>query len=322
MIKKIYRTIKKYDTIVIARHIGVDPDALSSQLALKESIELTFPKKKVYAIGCGSSKFSYIGKLDKLEEIPKDALLIVTDTPDKRRIDSADPSMYDACIKIDHHPYIETFASLEWIDDTSSSASQLILELINQSPLKMNASIARKLFIGLICDTNRFAFNNSTPKTFNLVAHLLEDYPLDLEKIYQEIYMRPLNEFRLQGYIAENLTITDNGVAFIKLSDELLTKFKTDAGAAGNVVNSFNYVEDYLVWIIVSEDVKNDLFKINIRSRGPVINQVAERYNGGGHKYASGARVMTMDEVDSLIKELDLVTKQYIEKKEETQNED
>ena len=47
MFKKIFREIKKYDTIVIVRHIGVDPDALSSQLALRDSIRLTFPEKKV-----------------------------------------------------------------------------------------------------------------------------------------------------------------------------------------------------------------------------------------------------------------------------------
>ena len=57
MFNKIYKTIKKYDTIVIARHIGVDPDAMASQLALKETIELTFPKKKVYAVGSGGMKF-------------------------------------------------------------------------------------------------------------------------------------------------------------------------------------------------------------------------------------------------------------------------
>lgn len=47
MYKRIYKEIKKYDTIVIARHIGVDPDALASQLALRDSIRLTFPNKKV-----------------------------------------------------------------------------------------------------------------------------------------------------------------------------------------------------------------------------------------------------------------------------------
>ena len=43
MYKKILKAIKQYDTIVIARHIGVDPDALCSQLALRDVIKLNFP---------------------------------------------------------------------------------------------------------------------------------------------------------------------------------------------------------------------------------------------------------------------------------------
>ena len=89
MFKKIYKEIKKYDTIVIARHIGVDPDALASQLALKEAIKLSFPKKQVYAVGNGSTKFSYLGRLDKTEDF-SNFLLIVLDTPDKKRIDFKD----------------------------------------------------------------------------------------------------------------------------------------------------------------------------------------------------------------------------------------
>ena len=33
---KIYKQIKKYDTIVIARHVGADPDALGSSIGLKK----------------------------------------------------------------------------------------------------------------------------------------------------------------------------------------------------------------------------------------------------------------------------------------------
>ena len=49
--KKIYHQIQKYDTIVIARHVGPDPDAVASEIALRDSIKLTFPKKNVYAVG-------------------------------------------------------------------------------------------------------------------------------------------------------------------------------------------------------------------------------------------------------------------------------
>ena len=34
MYKQIFKTIKKYDSIVLARHIGVDPDAMASQIGL------------------------------------------------------------------------------------------------------------------------------------------------------------------------------------------------------------------------------------------------------------------------------------------------
>lgn len=58
---------------------------MASQVALRDSIKLTFPEKKVLAVGNGSSKFSYIGKLDKLEEL-EHALLIVVDLPDKKEL--------------------------------------------------------------------------------------------------------------------------------------------------------------------------------------------------------------------------------------------
>ena len=51
MFRKIYKAIKKYDNIVIARHIGVDPDAMASQIGLRDAILETFPKKNVYAVG-------------------------------------------------------------------------------------------------------------------------------------------------------------------------------------------------------------------------------------------------------------------------------
>ena len=105
MYKKILKMIKKYNTIVIARHIGVDPDALCSQLALRDVIKLNFPDKKVLSVGTGSAKFIHIGKLDRLEEV-EDALLIVLDTPDKKRVDSVDVFKFSDVIKIDHHPFV------------------------------------------------------------------------------------------------------------------------------------------------------------------------------------------------------------------------
>ena len=311
MFNEIFEKINKYNNIVIVRHIGADPDALCSQLALRDSIRLTYPNKKVLCYGSISSRFGYLPRLDKFEDIG-DVLLIVVDTPDKKRVDFSWNIQISDSIKIDHHPFIEKFCELECINDTASSASEIVLELINNTPLKLNDEIAEVIYTGIVSDTNRFMFNASS-KVFKLVSMLLEEYKIDTTKVYQNLYMRPISEVKLQGYISSNFTITENGFAYVKLSDEILNELNVDVGSAGNMINSFNFIEGVLVWAVVTEDVKNNIYKFNIRSRGPIINIVAEKHNGGGHKLASGARVQSTDEVEKLLNELDMACHEYLE---------
>ena len=82
------------------------------------------------------------------------------------------------------------------------------------------------------------------------------------------------------------------------------------------MINNFNFINELLVWIFISYDEKNEIYKINIRSRGPIINTIASKHNGGGHKFASGARLKTRDEIEALKEELDLACKKYLEEKE------
>lgn len=316
MYKKIYKEIKKYDTIVIARHIGVDPDAMASQIALRDSIRLSFPEKKVYAIGTGSIKFTFLGKLDKLEKF-NNALLIVTDTPDRKRVDSANIDDYSYSIKIDHHPFIEEFCDLELIEDTACSACEIIMRLILETKLMCNEEIAKTLFMGLVSDSNRFLFNSCTSETFALVSYFLDKYNFDIAPLYQQLYARPLNEVRLEGYIALNMTVTDNSLGYIKITDEVINQFEVDSAAAGNMVNNFNFIKEVLVWATITEDVKNDQIRVSIRSRGPEINQIAEKYNGGGHKQAAGAKLKSFDEAMQLMNDLDMFLKGYKEGLEE-----
>ena len=151
MYNTIFEEIKKYDKIVIARHIGVDPDALASQVALRDAIRLTFPNKQVYAVGNSSSKFGYFPKLDRMPS-ELDGLLIIVDTPDKKRVDIPDINNFNKTIKIDHHPWIETFCDIEYIDDKASSASEIILDFINNTELLMDQEIAEVLFMGIVSD--------------------------------------------------------------------------------------------------------------------------------------------------------------------------
>ena len=311
MYKKIYNVIKKYDNIVIARHVGPDPDALGSSIGLKEIIKETFPSKNVYVVGNPSSKFKYLGSLDKLPDNLNKALLIVTDTPDLDRIDGININDYDYKIKIDHHPFVEKFCDLELIDESASSASQLIMELVNNTKLKMNKSAAEKLYMGLISDTDRFLFSYTTPKTFRLVAKLIEDTNIDFTKLYKNLYMRSLKEIKFKGYIQDNMVVTDNGFAYIKINEDILNKYNVDSATAGNMVNDFNFINEVKAWGLFSVDKVQNNIRGSIRSRGPIINEVVSNYNGGGHKFACGVRLKDFEETDKLINELDNVCKNY-----------
>lgn len=310
MYKEIVNKIKEFDTIVIARHIGLDPDALCSQLALRDSIKLTYPNKKVIAIGTGSVKFTQIGKLDKLEKV-QNALLIVTDTPDKRRVDSVDFSQFAYTIKIDHHPFVEKYCDIELIEDEKTSACEIIMNLIKETELECNKEIAELLYMGLVSDSNRFLFNNSTPSTFRIVYEYLDKYKFDLSEIYQKLYLRPVNEVRLEGYIALNMKVTKNNLGYIVISDAVIKNLEVDSASAGNMINNFNFIKEIVVWATITEDVKNDQYRISIRSRGPEINKIAETHGGGGHKFASGVRVKNLEEAMTVMKDLDLELANY-----------
>ena len=310
--KQIYKKIKEYNIIVIARHIGADPDALGSQFALKSIILNLFPDKRVYAVGNPASRFKFFGSQDKIDDINTNkALCIVLDTPDIKRIDGANINNFEYVIKIDHHPIIDKYANIEVIDDNACSSSQLILEFANANKIKIDKESAEKLFLGIVGDTDRFLHDYTSPTTFRLVTKLLNDTNIDFTKLYSYLYQRPITEVRFEGYIYQNLTLTDNGVAYIKLTDKLMKEYGDDSAAAGNMINDLKFVNEIIVWVFLSEDVKSSLIRANIRSVGPYINDIATKYGGGGHKYASGVKLKSWNDADNLINDLDDITKKY-----------
>ena len=310
--KQIFKVIKKYDTIVIARHIGADPDALGSQFALKEIILKTFPNKKVYAVGNPASRFKFFGNNEKIDNIDTTkGLLIVLDTPDIKRIVGVSLNNFEYVIKMDHHPIIDKYANIELIDEDSCSTSQLILEFIFNNKIEINKEIGEKLYLGIVGDTDRFLHDYTSSKTFSLVTRLLEETNIDFTSLYKVLYQRPISEIRFEGYIYQNLILTENGVAYIKIIDRKLKEFGVDSAAAGNMINDLKFVNEIIVWVFLTEDIKSNLIRANIRSVGPYINDVATKFGGGGHKYASGVKLKTWDDSDKLINELDELVKNY-----------
>lgn len=311
-IRAIAKRIKEYDEIVIARHVGADPDAIASQIALRDAIRLRYPSKKVYAVGAPVNKFKYYGTLDKVDEDKLNApLLFVLDCPNISRIDGADITKYKEVIKIDHHPFEDKMGTIEWIEEHASSTCEMITELLITARFRANKAIAENLFLGVVADSDRFLFTSPGGKTLELMSILINNSKINIKEVYPRLLLRPLNEVKFQSYITEHMKVTANGFGSLKIDNKTITKYKVDSGTASNLVNNFNNIEEIICWALVSYDEKNKIYKVNIRSRGPVVNEVASKFNGGGHVHASGAKIAKLADVDKLFKELDAVCKEY-----------
>ena len=303
VLKKIYRKIKSYDVIVIARHVGPDPDAITSQIALRDSIRKTFPNKRVYAVGKGVARFKKFGSLDKIPE-DENVLLITLDVPNMARIDGLENIKYKEIVKIDHHPKEDIPATIDWTDTSACSTCQMITELILKTKLVLDKDIASNLFLGIVSDSDRFLLYYTSSKTYFLVAKLIESTNLDFTPLYKNLYERPFNEIKFKAYITNNIKINDNGLAYIILNPEIFNEYGVDSSTASNMINDFNYINEILVWTFISYDTINNVYKVSIRSRGPIINTIASNYNGGGHIYASGARIKNEEDIPVFLNEL------------------
>ena len=312
-LKRILKKIKQYDVIVIVRHISPDPDAIASQISLRDAIKLTFPKKEVYAVGTSVSKFKYYGNLDRIDEtkFEQDALLIACDVPNASRIDGVDKSAFKEILKIDHHPSEEEFGECDWVDETSSSTCQMIIELLLDTGMKFDRKVAENLYLGVVSDSDRFLISYTSAKTFNLVSRLIEKSQIDFTNLYPYLYERPLQEIKFHGYLSENLNVSENGFAYIIITPEILKEYGVDPATPSNMINDFSNIRDVYVWTFVTYDEKNEVYKVNIRSKGPVINETAAMYGGGGHKFASGVRTRNKDDIQPLLDSLEEVCHKY-----------
>ena len=165
--------------------------------------------------------------------------------------------------------------------------------------------------MAVVSDTGRFMHGYTTRRTFELITMMLGKINFDFTMLYQPLYMRPLSEIRFQGYIYLNMEVTEHGVAYIKITDDVLKEYHVDSASAGNIISELTFVDEVYVWIFLTEDKKNDYIRVNIRSRGPIVNEVASKYGGGGHKLASGARIGSWDEADNIIDDLEELVDKY-----------
>ncbi|MCW6660784.1 bifunctional oligoribonuclease/PAP phosphatase NrnA [Aerococcaceae bacterium NML201209] len=303
----LYRLIEQTDTIIVHRHVRPDPDAIGSQLGLKALLRHRFPSKRVLAAGTTSAGLKWLGEMDKVSaDDYAQALVIICDTANQPRIDGEHYQRGTHLAKIDHHPDVDAYGEVQLVHTQASSCSEIIIELSRYlgERLPMTTEAARLLYAGVVGDTGRFLFNNVTQTTFEAMAFLM---PFDFApyQVNDQLRIKTMAEAKFQGYFFDQLTINDVGVAHLIITQDLIEQYGMTEEQTNSVVGLPGEIEGVLAWVTFVEQAgETPFYRCRIRSKGPVINEVAAKHHGGGHPMASGANAYSLEEVQAIVEEL------------------
>jgi len=301
-IKKIKELIDKYESIYIFSHENADGDSLGSSQALRDILKLNYPKKDIRKIGSNiNSRFSFFNKNDKYED--GKFLAIILDTPNKDRVDGKQWKNAKEIIKIDHHPEIEDLGNINIVDTELSSSCELVYTIfIDLLKYKMNKEIASYIFFGLVTDTGRFRYSNVKSSTFIVLSKLYE-YNFDSQGIYNSMLEANINEVKYRAYIQTNIIIEGN-VAYSIAKKHIEKKFNLNNNEIGGYVYAMANIKNVKYWLYANYNDAKQGYRISIRSNDKPINEIAKKYNGGGHDKAAGAFCQNKKDIKKIIGEL------------------
>lgn len=308
--KQVLSLIKQYDRIAIFRHIMPDFDALGTQFGLATFIKDNFPDKEVHVLGDNHVTFTprLFPETDNLNEewFKSPFLAIVVDSATTSRI--ADPRFKNAShiIKIDHHPVVERYGDVQIVDHTVCSTSEIITNMILNFRKKyiISKKAATNFYIAIVGDSGRFQFSSTSKHSFVIASELM-DKGLVLNEIYNSMYLKKIDDLKVTAYVLNNFNVSEHGVAYYVLDRKALEELKITTERGKENVNLFANIVGINCWCSITEDLKDNCFRVSLRSRNTPINGVAAQFEGGGHDQASGAKLDSLKDLDRFIKALD-----------------
>ena len=122
--------------------------------------------------------------------------------------------------------------------------------------------------------------------------------------------MKDFNSLKLQAYVYDRMKLSPAGVAYIYISKSTQKRFKLTFEQACAAVGYMDSIKGSLMWIAFIE-AEDGSVRVRLRSRFVTINEVAEKYHGGGHDCASGATVHSRKEMKALIADADARLSDY-----------
>ncbi|MEA4162698.1 bifunctional oligoribonuclease/PAP phosphatase NrnA [Mycoplasma sp. 4404] len=299
--------IEKYDNIVIFHHVRPDGDCLGSQAGLAELIRTNYPNKNVYTVGDNLHLFDFMGyHFDDIEKIDfTNSLGIVVDASSGNRIECAN-LLYEnkttAKLRIDHHPNsADIDYDYNWIDEHYVAAAEMIAQIAFDAGWTVTQKAASHIYLGINTDSGRFLYPDTSARTHKLVAFLMETgfHP---SFILKELSKRTFKQLKFVGNILNGFK-KEGRVLYYEIDAETLKKYDMDSFEAAQYVNELANIEDNSCWALFIQ-LEDGTVRGRLRSNGPLVNLVANKYGGGGHDNAAGITLQSWDQVKDVLADL------------------
>ncbi len=293
-LSQIGEVLKESNSILIFPHGSVDGDALGSSVAL--CLGLRSMGKTSYVI-MDEDILENIRFIENeccswdLDIVPDPDVCILMDNGELSRIFDRQGlfSTGKKKILIDHHKSSEPFLDLNYIDVEAAASTEIVFDLLLLMGTKLNPAIAEAIYVGIVTDTGRFQYSNTTKRSHEIVAQLM-DHDIDQNKVSVEIYQSISHaKIRLESSIFSTLDIECGGkVAVAYMTKKMLKEVGAKDEETEGVVEILRNLRGVEVAVFAKESDKEGV-KVSMRSKFDFdVAQIAQALGGGGHKKAAG----------------------------------
>jgi phosphoesterase RecJ-like protein len=292
--------LRSHDRFVVVTHENPDGDALGSLLATTLGLRSLGKDVVTYLAGDGQLPAEY-GFLDLsgLRRTPPDDLaervVVAVDCASERRIGPDDPLITGArlVVDIDHHHDNTCFGSVNLIVADASSTAEIVRDVLAELGVVLTPQIAEALYVGLVTDTGRFQYSNTTPKAFRLAAELVEA-GADVHGIFRHVYESvQFAKLKLLARALERARLFEGGRLVVSY---LVKDDYGDVGAeepySEGIIDYLRAVEGSEMVALIREPPRQDgpSRRISLRSSHDEVDvsAIARLEGGGGHRQAAG----------------------------------
>jgi phosphoesterase RecJ-like protein len=301
---------REHQRFAVLSHIRPDGDALGSQLAVTLALELLGKEVTTWNEDGLLEKYDFLAGGPRLTRPPSEPqdfdIAIALDTATQNRLGSAAAAIRSvkAWVNIDHHQSNPGYGDLVYIDPLAPATGQILFELFADQQLPMNPAIAENLFVAISTDTGSFQYPNTSARTFEIGAQLVH-CGVDVGRVSQLLYENhPRRRIELLRELLGTMRFGANGrVASFSLSLNVARQLGVKAEDTEGLIDHLRAIQGVIVAIFFEELVDGKV-RVSVRSKSKDVDvsAICQRFGGGGHKLAAGARLRgTLPEVEQRI---------------------